>query len=105
VESKTAAALASIDSSRCCGQAQIGNGWPGQAVWQKYSCSTAVAFEQPAEAFSAKDRSATATVALIVQGKQEEVALALVIAFVMVIHAELGQRPRQRALAEQNQLR
>jgi hypothetical protein len=62
-------------------------------VWQKYSCGTAVVFEQPAEAFSANDQSSTPTAALIVRGKQKEVALALVIAFVMVMRAELGQCP------------
>jgi hypothetical protein len=54
-------------------------GWADDRVEPKYSCDTAVVFEQPAEPSSAQDRSSRPTAALLFSGKQQDVALALVI--------------------------
>jgi hypothetical protein len=61
-------------------------------VWAKYSCGTPVVPKQSAEPFSAPDRASTPTMSVIVGGKQQSVALALVIPLRMKVLHELDQR-------------
>jgi len=67
-------------------------------VRAKYSCGTP-------EPFSAPDRASTPTMSLIIGGKQQNVALALVIPLRMKLLYELDQRASLRGFAEQDQFR
>jgi hypothetical protein len=74
-------------------------------VGANYSCGAAIVFEQASEPLATYNGVA-AWVGFIANFWEEQlVAFPLVVAFGVIMRAELGQRPRQRTFTEQNQPR
>ena len=74
------------------------------AVWSKYSCGAAVVPEQAAEAFSTADATSPTGLKRSRGGEEQNVVLALVVAFFVIMLLELGERLPQRSFPEQDQM-
>ena len=73
-------------------------------VWSKYSCGAAVVPEQPAEAFSTADATSPTGLKRSRGREEQNVVLALVVAFFVIMLLELGERLPQRSFPEQDQM-
>ena len=74
-------------------------------VRSKNSCGTAIELEQASESLATLNRVAARFGFMAGIREQQLVAFTLMVSFAVIMRAELGQSPLQRALAEQNQLR
>src|SRR5579872_4534101 len=78
---------------------------PRIPVWSKNSCSAGIVLKQASEPLATLNRVAALFGFIGSLREKELVAFALMIAFAMIMRAELGQGSEQRSRAEQNQLR
>jgi hypothetical protein len=74
-------------------------------VWSKNSCSASIVLKQASEPVATLNQMAAPFGFIGSLREKELVAFALMIAFAVIMRAELGQRSGQRAFAKQNQLR
>jgi len=74
-----------------------------KAVRSNYSCGTAIELEQASESLATLNRLAARFGFIGGIREQQLVAFTLMVAFAVIMRAELDQSPQQRALTEQNQ--
>jgi hypothetical protein len=74
-------------------------------VWSKYSCGAAVVPEYAAEAFSTTDATSPTGLKRGRGWEEQNVVLALVVAFFVIMLSELSDRFPQRSFPEQDQVR
>jgi hypothetical protein len=74
-------------------------------AWSKNSCGAGIELEQSSEPLAALNGVAALFGFIGSIWEKELVAFALMIAFTVIMRAELGHGPGQRAFAQQNQLR
>jgi hypothetical protein len=75
-----------------------------QLVWSKYSWSAAVVPQYVAKAFSTADATSPTGLKPSRGGEEEHVVLALMVAFLVIMLLELGERSPQRTFPEQDQM-
>ena len=75
-------------------------------VGSNYSCGEAIIVLEETSEATATSSGAVALFAFLTSLREKQfVAFPLMVSFAVIMRAELGQGPRQRAFAEQNQLR
>ena len=74
-------------------------------VKSKNSCGAAIVLEQTSEPLATRNDAAALFGLLASLWEQQLVTFALMVSFAVIMSTEFGQSPRQRRLAEQDQLR
>lgn len=72
--------------------------------WQKYSCASTVVFQQPTQALSVPDCALRPTLTVVLGREQQNITLALVISFSVIVLDKLDRCAEDRAPVLSSQL-